>query len=247
MDHGRVALESSCLGGYSIAILPTFFVYWFPLSALIAIAPKFIKRGPKFKWPEPSARQDIVILVLINLLVSCWFQLYFTSQAWAQRYPNLFPVVDDRPAQTSPNLEAARSTGVAFLDQADAGLRTNLSGLPWPQAERWLLDLNANLTAISDASKLKLGAASEPWRLEGRISSQQDYQVQLLAIWRDPVTKRDRDYLLKTCAIRRTPLAATAPTKIPTNQVATVQCGATEIPTIAPTPAVSAPTVRSVR
>jgi hypothetical protein len=210
------------------------FVYWFPLSALVAIAPKFIKRGPAVNRPAPGARQDIVILVLINLLVSCWFQLYFTTQGWVQRYPNLFPsTIDSRPSQSLS--EAVRSTGVAFLDQAEAGLRTNLAGLPWPQVERWLLNLNSNLQAISDASKLKLGTGSEPWRLEGRLTPGQEYQVQLWGVWRDPKTQTDREYLLKTCAVDRKPISSATPTTL----VAAVRCGTTETPKVPIAPAPS--------
>jgi len=208
------------------------FVYWFPLSALIAIVPKFIKNGPKFKKPEPSDRQEIIILLLINLVISCWFQLYFSTQQWAQRYPNLFPqTVDDRPPKppSEPN-QATQSVGVAFLEQADAGIKANLSGLPWSQVERWLINLNPNLVAISDASKLRTGTDTEPWRLEGRILSGQEYRVQLWAIRRDPQTKRDRDYLTKTCTITRNPGSSLTPA----SQTASVQCGPVETPTIAP-------------
>ena len=221
------------------------FVYWFPLAATIAILPKFIKNGPDWKKPEPSARQEIVILALMNLLVSCWFQLYFSTQIWAQKYPNLFPqTVDIRPPQTvATPAQVVRSTGVAFLDQAGIGLQTNLSGLPWPQVERWLINLNPNLIAISDAAKLKLGADSEPWRLEGKVLPGQEYRVQLWAIWRDPTTKRDREYLIKTCAITRTP----GNSAIPASSVARVQCGSVETPTIAPKLTAPTPTVRTVR
>lgn len=220
------------------------FVYWFPLSAGVAMLPKFIKSGPVVKKPEPSARQEIVILVLINLLISCWFQLYFSTQTWAQRYPNVFPqIVDDRPPQTvATPVPVVRSQGVAFLEQSATGLQANLSGLPWAQVERWLINLNPNLMAINDASKLKLGITSEPWRLEGRILPGQEYRVQLWAIWRDPTRKVDREYLIKTCAITRTPAST-----VSTNPVAKVQCGPVETPTIAPTTIAPTPTGPSMR
>ncbi len=142
-------------------------ICWPPISAVIALAPKFIKAspaGPKYTLPEkPSDRQDVAIVMLSNLILSCWFQLYFSTQNWIQNYPSMLSSDLSRSsflvklnAKDRPS-----SRGVMILNEAGDIVTNELTGQSWSMVERWLLDVDQQMKLIQSTVVDQLPAAEE--------------------------------------------------------------------------------------
>lgn len=223
-------------------------ISWPVISAIIAALPKFVSRGPdgpEYKAPPPPDRQYLIILVLCNLILSCWIQLYFATQSWLEEYPSL--LADDMSQSAFvfrlSSEDRTRSRGFAVLDQATSVIREKLSGQPWPQVERWLLDLNREMVTVQQDVMQRLPDVGENslWRLGGRILPGQEYQMQINAMWQGPTADGAGYYLSRTCRITRSenrlfPIrteASSSPgtTAVPREQKATVDCGPISGPT----------------
>lgn len=221
-------------------------ICWPIISATIAALPKFVTRGPEgpeYKVPPPAGRQYLIIMVLCNLILSCWIQLYFATQSWLEEYPSL--LADDMSQSAfvfrlSPE-DRTRSRGFAILDQAASVIRERLSGQSWPQVERWLLDLNREMPTVQQDVMKRLPNMGENslWRLAGRVLPGQEYQVQINAVWQGPTADGTGYYLSRNCRI--TPIenqlfpirigASPSPNTPPRDQKAKVECGAVSGPT----------------
>jgi hypothetical protein len=223
---------------------------WAPISAVIAASPNFIGFGPVYKKPKPSVRQEVIILVLSNLLLSCWFQLYFLTQSWLENYPSL--LAED--LSHSPFVvqwvtpDRSRSRGFELLNQAELFLKAQLEGQSWAMTERWLLDLNKQIPWMQTSviGELKQLEENPFWRLEARILPG-EYTLQLLAVWQGPTRKENGYYLARTCQITQirnpisTPKSGMNPLS-PDIGRATVQCS----PIIGPTDGQPEPDVQSL-
>ena len=182
------------------------FVSWPLISAAIASLGEFIGSGPRFKNPAPEGRQRLVILFLSNLIISCWFQLYFVIQGWLDIYPSLL-ANDFNQSNFVVRLGVQTSeppTGVLILNQAEALLRTELEPRSWPEVERWLLTLKQQPTDFQDAVMQQLPPSEENalWQLQAQfLPDQPDYTLQLLALWQGPSSDLSGHYLTKTCRI----------------------------------------------
>ncbi|MCU0550808.1 MAG: DUF5357 domain-containing protein [Leptolyngbya sp. Prado105] len=223
------------------------FISWPPISSIIWACPKFVKSDPKTKSPiytnpKKDHRQDIILVLLSNLVLSCWFQFYFQINTWMAQYPSLR--ADDlsrsafvwRPAQFDK--AAALSRGADMLNIAAQEVRSQLEGKPWSEVERWLEQLDQNRPALQQQvrSQLPRVAEADLWNLETQVTSAA-YDLQLRAIWTGPTSRSGGYELSRTCRIsqsrRQGPPtqfnfnnnapAATAPTT--PRLVGTVQCG----------------------
>jgi len=219
------------------------FVSWPIVSATIAALPKFIKSGPAYKVPDPPVRQDLIIMVLFNLLLSCWIQLCYSTQGWLAQYPSLRA---DNLANSSfvfkaQSNESADSQGFDILTQAETGLKESLQGQSWSQVERWLLNFDDRIRELNEQVMDRLPAKAENsyWQVEGRILPG-EYNVQLFAVWKGPSSDTLGYHLTKTCQISQVPadLKTTAQTQssvgrvAPNTQVGTanVSCGSVTKP-----------------
>lgn len=214
------------------------FVCWPPISAIIAALPKFIAMGPKYKTPDPAGRQELVILLLTNLLFSCWFQLFFLTQSWLVDYPSLLTEDLSRSAfvvKLASNRPPSR--GIVILDQAEAALREQLDGRSWSQAERWLFDLKPQMQQLEATvmSRLPPLKENELWHLSGVVLPRTEYQLQLMAIWQGPSADGSGYHLMKPCQITRIPdtRRAIARTTAST-QIAQVSCDMATAPKAGP-------------
>lgn len=220
-------------------------VLWPCISAVIAGLPKFIGshstyQTPIWKLPNAGDRQYLVNLALLNLVLSCWIQLSFTTQNWLAEYPSL--QVDDLSNSAfvinTQSTSETNSRGQAVLERAETLLKANLEGQSWSQVERWLLNFDTNIDAIADTVIGQMPRARENnyWDLAGRILAG-EYNVQLFAIWRGPSANPEGYYYAKTCQISQvvpadiTGKPATVnPTTLPQVGNAKVQCGPAEGP-----------------
>ncbi|MBW4490291.1 MAG: DUF5357 domain-containing protein [Trichocoleus desertorum ATA4-8-CV12] len=182
------------------------FVSWPLISAAIASLGEFIQSGPRFKYPTQAGRQRLVILFLTNLIISCWFQLYFVIQGWLEIYPSLL-ANDFNQSNFVVRLGVQTTqapTGVIILNQAEATLKAELEPRSWPEVERWLLTLKQQPTEFENAVMQQLPPSEENalWQLQAQIlPDQPDYTLQMLALWQGPSSDLASHYLTKTCRV----------------------------------------------
>ncbi|XHX77531.1 MAG: DUF5357 family protein [Stenomitos frigidus ULC029] len=208
---------------------------WPPISAIIASLPKFIAIGPKYKTPDPPARQDIVILLLANLLLSCWFQLFFLTQSWLLDYPSLLTEDLSKSAfvvRFANN--AASSRGVTILEQAETVLKEQLDGRSWSQVERWLLELEPQVQQLEEVVMTRISSVKENdlWHLQGRVLPRTEYQMQMMAVWQGPSADGSGYHLMKSCQLTRVPDTRRSIARtVASTQIARVTCDAVTAPT----------------
>lgn len=215
------------------------YIIWPCISAVIAGLPKFIgsdgkTQTPIWTKPKPPDRQYLVNLALINLLLSCWIQLGFTTQQWLADYPTLQieDVSNSAFVIQTQTPEQASSRGVDVLSRAEAQLKTNLQGQSWSQVERWLLDFNEQVQQMEQTVLNQLNQVKENsyWQVAGKILPG-EYNVQLFSIWTGPSADSAGFHYTQTCQISRVApvdvagLPATTTTNVPQVGNAKVQCG----------------------
>jgi hypothetical protein len=201
-------------------------VCWPPIAAAIAVAPKFIATGPDGGpipiIPKAGDRQQIVILLLSNLLISCWVQFYFSTQTWLRAYPTL--LVDDWSNSgfmiRLPVAASQPQRGVQLLENAEVAIRNELSSLSWSQVERWLFEVNQQLPRIRRAAFSRMISFEEDslWSLEGQVVPGNNYRLALRAVWQGPTADGTNYFLTKTCEIlqQTAPPPPASPQPVPT-------------------------------
>ena len=191
--------------GWDRGIPPIAIVMWPAISSIIAVIPAFVKKG---KWITPSVevRQQLIITVGSNLLISCWLQFHFLVQNWLQEYPTLLS--DDFGRSTFVvNLEPASGpkNGITILEGMEPVVRSELVDQPWPQVERWLSEAPQRVPKLSrQIIQTDIASSREEklWRVEGRVGkASPGYNLQLLAVWSGPSSTPDGYYLSKSCQV----------------------------------------------
>ncbi|NDJ16688.1 DUF5357 family protein [Myxacorys almedinensis] len=237
---------------------PTAFVSWPPISTIVWSVPKFITTNPKTKsplytTPTPANRQNIILVLLANLVISCWFQFYFVVQNWLVEYPSFRAQGFEQSAfvrELQPSGQRVEfSRGVDLLDAAEKSVKQRLEGKPWAQVERWLSELDQEFPAVRNEAFAQLPqiAENQLWNLDGRVVSDA-YDLELHGIWQGPSARTDAYFLTKTCRIAQSQKAAPpqqlqfsspAPPAVSlpqTQAFGTVQCGAASSPDFLSTP-----------
>ena len=201
-------------GSWNGTPTPASFISWPPVSALLWAVPRFIKADPKKKTPTyavpaPAVRQDIILMLLSNLVISCWFQLHFLLQNWLIDYPTIrsddfkrSAFVVELYAEKQPDVK-----GINLLDAAEQSLKTRLEGKPWAEVERWLSpeQLNQEMPKLAADAQTKMTRRSENnlWDLRGRVLPDTQYVLELQAIWQGPSAKTAGYYVTKACQINQ--------------------------------------------
>lgn len=192
------------------------FVSWPIISAAIAALPKFIKAGPTYKIPDPPVRQDLIIMVLFNLLLSCWIQLCYSTQVWLAEYPSLRA---DNLAGSSfvvqtQSGESNDSQGFEILRRTEIALKDSLQGQSWSQVERWLVNFDDRMGDLNQQIIDQLPAKAENayWQIKGQVLPGGEYNVQLFAVWEGPSFNNVGYYLTQTCQISQGGTADLKPT-----------------------------------
>ena len=225
------------------------YVVWPIISTIVAaIRPKyFIKPGPTFKVPDANGRQELIILLLSNLVLSCWFQLHFALQDLLVEYPSLNIDKFDRSAFVVKvsSQEQTVIKGSTILGLAEAEVEAELEGRPWSEVEKWLYEVNDRIQPIEAAVKRQIAPSKENdlWHLRSKVvSGSPDYDLRLFAVWRGPSSKSTGYHLSKSCQIQQVrgrvriseavqstddPSDLSAPV---TQAVGTIQCGTNSPP-----------------
>jgi len=228
-------LGLTLLGGFTPEWIKAACLGWAPLSAILASLPSFIggtKDGPQIQLPEVKVRRSLIHLLLINLLISCWFQLYFVIQTWIMDYPSIISQDLRRSAfvvKLTPG-EPLESRGKLMLQQAEALLQANLANRPWSQVEGWLYDLRQKPDTLDKQVMARLTPVPEDsfWVLNSHFLAG-EYNLELVAQWQGPSLDGKGFYLQRVCQIVRLPndnLVATPRTSgMSSTELAAVECG----------------------
>ncbi|MER3477290.1 MAG: hypothetical protein C4287_13305 [Leptolyngbya sp. ERB_1_2] len=230
----------------------TAFISWPPISSLIWASPKFVKsdpntRSPIYTNPTKPRRQDIILVLLANLLISCWFQFYFQIQDWMARNPALQAEDFSRSAfvwqPRRYDRAATLSRGADILNIAAQNVRNELEGKPWGQVERWLQQLDQQVPRLRQQVRDQLPKSTEAdyWVLNAQVTSAA-YDLQLQSVWDTRNSRRGGYELTRTCRITQVRKEGSAPqfnfdspappAAAPASPrfVGTVQCGAIDPP-----------------
>ena len=212
------------------------------ISAVIASLPKFLRPGPVFRTPDPAGRQDIVILLLLGSLYSCWFQLHFILQDIVEQYPSL--LADDFSRSgfvVRFDQDDEISNGVPILNVTEATIRTELDKLnSWIEIQQWLRNIQSQVPQIATIVRYEVFGRQpqikeyQLWRLNAQtLDNPQDpasLLLQLQALWYGSSSLGSGYILQRTCTIQQAILQipnAISPIKGPNYQM---QCGPIESP-----------------
>lgn len=207
---------------------------WPLVSVAIAAIPQFLNWELRPKVPSPMERQNLILLFLLALLFSNWFQFYFRIQDWFRDYPSLLADDFSRSGfvfrMSATPVEQAQ--GIRLLTFTQAEISEALNGTPWPYVERWLLNLDEKMLTLERHSRdaLALSKEQEMWRLAARPRTLEDgsYVLDLMAIWSGPASLENGYYLEKTCVIQprspNQPPNANADPQVQSPPLAEVQC-----------------------
>ena len=186
-------------------------VSWPLVSVLVAATPHFLTWNLGFKTPPVPVRQELILLLLLSLLFSSWIEFSFLIQNWLRDYPSL--LMDDFGRSgfvyELPNDRPLVSQGDILLDSSATIIKNDLNEMPWPNLERWLLNIDDQIVLVElDALNLLTKPAEKDfWELQAETppgsysSPSESYNLTLRAIWDGPASKPDGYYLEKNCRI----------------------------------------------
>lgn len=202
------AIVCTYLAGLVPGISPTIaLVIWPLVSAGVVVFPNLLDWELKPKNPPPMVRQQLVLVVLLSVLFSSWFQFYFQLQGWLRAYPTLMSDDFSRSgfvSRLSPPGQG-RMGGIPLLTAAEGRVKAELQGTPWPWVERWLLNLEGQMQKIQLETRNVLEDSAEAsfWELKARPRSENNgYILEMMALWTGPTAEPDSYYLTKRCVIR---------------------------------------------
>ncbi|MEM9769173.1 MAG: DUF5357 family protein [Cyanobacteria bacterium P01_D01_bin.71] len=208
---------------------------WPLISVAIAAVPHFLTWELRLKKMPPSpVRQQLILLTLVALLLSNWFQFYFRLQSWFEIYPSL--LADDFSQSgfvyRLASVPEERARGIVLLTSAETEIIQKLDGTPWPHVERWLLGIDERLNTIKDKNTVFLTSPEERqlWQLQASREElgNGSYVLNLMAVWSGPASTADGYHLTKSCVVQpRSPTAVTDPANAPNARptpMAEVEC-----------------------
>ena len=189
---------------------------WPLVSVAIVAIPQFFTWELQPKVPLPMVRQQLILLFLVALLFSSWFQFYFRLQSWLNDYPSLLADSFNNSGfvyRLSAQPENG-GKGVSLLTAAEGEVKAALNDTPWPYVERWLLNLNEQVGKLQIETAITLEGSKEKdmWQLEARPRTFNDgYALDLMALWSGPASDPNGYYFEKTCFIQPRPQPQSQP------------------------------------
>lgn len=181
-------------------------IFWPPISAVLASIHDFFNDNLEFSPPTPPVKQRLVNLLLTNLLISCWFQFYFILQSWVGEYPTLLTDNFKRSAFVI-KLDSGQEIlprGALILNSLESPLQKNLDNKPWSEVELWLLENKGNIDVITEEAKKQLPKSEEDlwWSPRLKIlSAGSGYNLELISVWQGPRSQPEEFYIRKICNI----------------------------------------------
>lgn len=211
-----IFLFQGLLSGAQLLIL------WPLISAILTLTPKFFKNkfdviDPRVEDPKKFAgdRQEIVMLILVSSLLSCWFQFSFLINDWLDRYPSMGVGNFGRSAFVSPITVGGAtpvSGGVGMLNTAELVMREKFATLSWADVQQWLARIEMEMPALEDQVRTRLAGTqleeSNLWRMQAQVlPGQPDYTVRFRAFWGGPSVQSGGFYAEKVCLITQAPVS----------------------------------------
>ncbi|WP_088891289.1 DUF5357 family protein [Leptolyngbya ohadii] len=201
-------------------------------SALLACIPKFIHPGPTFRPPNRAGRQDIVLVLLLGSLYSCWFQLQFEVQNLLAQYPSV--LADDMSRSNfvvQMEQEPQPTYGIQILNVAEAEVRNTLNDLTtWAEVQQQLGNIQAEVPRIATIARYEIygnpprSREYRLWRLNA-VSLPDPQQpssllLQLQSLWYGP-SSNGRGYILqRSCVVQPAGSQILVPSGVPFGQSA---------------------------
>ncbi|MBE9070559.1 DUF5357 family protein [Leptolyngbya cf. ectocarpi LEGE 11479] len=178
---------------------------WPVVATLLVAIPKFCDWKLNWKLPKPAIRQELIVLLLINLLLSSWILFYFRIQHWFNDYPSLIAEDLDNSAfvfRFGPDTDSGSQANL-LLTSASERLIEQLDDAPWPRVERWLLNLDNSINSVAEGIILNAIKERVFWSLDAPRpqSISNGYQIKLRANWLGPTAKQNGYYVEKVCTI----------------------------------------------
>ena len=188
---------------------------WPLLSVIIATLTRFLKPEFKVKSPDKEIRQDLVIVVLLGILLSCWLRFHFLLQHYLQNYPSLAADNISRSAfvvRLNPH-SVSSTSGVKVLNAAEAIVRSELTQRSWIDGQRWLMDIATQAPTLRDqAIKTAYRAApalreKDLWEFGAQFSpTLPTNSLELETTWTGASSQENGYSLRKICGISEPPI-----------------------------------------
>ena len=209
-------------GVEEVTIKPISVVIWPTLAAIITAIPEFFEGSGtdvKRQLPKLIIRQQILVLLAVCMMISCWIQFYYVVNDWIEKYPTLrtenfggSKLIFRRTNLELNNVTIRPINGLQLLNQLSPKIEEQLDERPWGEVERWLIDSKNKTGQDRPIGKLAQQVKEEVlkesprekvlWEIQPRVSNTKTgYKLDLLAIWRGPSFIPDRYYLQKSCEI----------------------------------------------
>ena len=178
---------------------------WPVIATILVAIPKFSNWKLEWKLPKPPVRQELIVLLLINLLFSSWIMFYFRIQHWFNDYPSLIAENLDNSAfvyRLGSNMDSDSQANILLTSAADT-LVKELDNAPWPRVERWLLNLDNSINSVAEGIVLNAINEGVFWSLDAPRpkSLSNGYQLRLRANWLGPTAQQNGYYVEKVCTI----------------------------------------------
>ena len=178
---------------------------WPVIATILVAIPSFCDWQLDWSLPKPAVRQDLIVLLLVNLLLSSWILFYFRIQHWFSDYPSLIAENLDSSAFVYRFGSDADNSSQAdtLLTSAANNLVEQLDDTPWPRVERWLLNLDNSINSVAEGIALNAVRESVFWSLDAPRpqSVSNGYQIRLRANWLGPTANQNGYYVEKVCNI----------------------------------------------
>lgn len=204
-------------------------IYWPTISALVAIMPDFLGEKPDggltFKKAPLAQRQNMVVLVGTQLLLSCWFQFHYVTQDWLAQYPSLLADNFNSSSFVTKfqTISSEKPRGALLLEKMEPRLEQQLNRKPWPEVERLLLK-EERIKLVDKVQQQSMPQESaldedEFWRVLPIVSSRKGggYNFNLQANWLGPRARPKQYSMVKSCQITQVSAPAQSPGTKPKN------------------------------
>lgn len=189
-------------------------ITWPMISAGIAAFPEFVDIERGFSIPRKlRVRQNLCIMVLVNLLLTSWITFGFRINDWLDDYPGIWGegfngsyFLMQRP-RTDEDFDRGRN----IVEEMEQQLIENTRFKTQSEVERWLLDNKRDPLLFRDSVMNSLASRRTNdrlsrfqddsfWQLE-TIVSEPAYQVELRARWIGPRMKEAGHLVKHSCKI----------------------------------------------
>ena len=212
---GALAVCALWSNGWLIQDSETALTTWPLLSVIFATLPRFLRPEFKIQSPSSETRRDLVIVILLGILLSCWLRFHFLLQHYLHNYPSIAADNISHSAfvvRLNPH-SVPSTSGVKILNAAEATVRNELAKRSWNDGQRWLVDISTQapllksqsiITAYQEAPELR---EQDLWEFKTQYSrSIPTNRLQLETTWTGASSQGEGYSLRKVCDISEPPI-----------------------------------------